>query len=319
MQVRRLLLASMLLLALPGSVPAQFKQGDPEGAKLGETRVQRMQIGITVEAVGGDCRGIVGYTAVPDDWPEQQVKIVEEDVSPGVRVSYRSVDGMAKAMQVSVPFLRRGEEAKAIVTFEVRRSSILPPDDPDVYVLPDLKKLDRQIRTFLTPSPGIECRDRKIRALAREIGADQQKAWKKVEAIYDWVRDKVEYKFDDQLRGALAALKTGAGDCEEMTSLFIAVCRAADVPARTVHVQGHCYPEFYLVDGEGKGHWFPCQAAGTRAFGEIPEFRPILQKGDSIRPPQNRRTPQRYLADHLSGTGAGGQPRVKFIRKMVAE
>ncbi len=306
----------MLWLGLSASAPAQFKQGDPQGAKLGEGRVQRMEVGITVNAVGGPCRGIVGYTAVPDEWPEQQVKIVEEEVSPGAKVSYRPVDGMAKAMVVRVPFLRAGEEAKAIVTFEVRRSAILVPDDPGIYLLPKLTKLDRKVRVFLAPSPKIESRDRKIRSLAKQIGADEQNAWEKVEAIYDWVRDNVEYK-NGPLKGALAALRDGNGDCEELTSLFIALCRASNVPARTVWVQGHCYPEFYLLDGKGKGHWFPCQAAGTRAFGEIPEYRPVLQKGDNVRPPYNRRVPKRYLANHLTGTG--GRPQVKFVRRMVSE
>jgi hypothetical protein len=130
------------------------------------------------------------------------------------------------------------------------------------------------------------------------------------------VRENVEYK-NGPIKGAAAALRDGTGDCEELTSLFIAICRAAGIPARTVWVEGHCYPEFYLLDKAGEGHWFPCQAAGTRAFGEIPELRPVLQKGDNIRPPYNRRDRQRYMANHL--TGAGGRPEVTFIRKMVSE
>ncbi|HWC91000.1 MAG TPA: transglutaminase domain-containing protein, partial [Pirellulales bacterium] len=79
---------------------------------------------------------------------------------------------------------------------------------------------------------------------------------------------------------------------------------------------GHCYPEFYLEDKEGKGYWFPCQAAGTRDFGGISEFRPILQKGDNFQVPE-RKDRQRYIAEHL--TGAGGRPSVEFIRTAVAE
>jgi len=312
------MIALVISLGLSGSAQAQFKQEDAQGAKLGEARVQRMQVGIVVNGMGVLCKGIVGYVAVPDEWPEQQVKIVEEDVSPGVKVSYQGVDGMAKAMEVKIPVLGPREEAKALVTFEVRRSPILPPDDTDMYVMPDLKKLDRQARMFLAPSPKIESRDPKIRSLAKQIGAAEPKAWKKVEAIYDWVRDHVEYKNGD-LKGALAALRDGTGDCEELTSLFVALCRASDVPARTVWVEGHSYPEFYLTDSKGVGHWFPCQAAGTRAFGEIPETRPILQKGDNIRPPYNRRDPKRYLANHLTGTAASGQPQVQFIRRMVSQ
>jgi len=302
----------MLLLCSVAS--AQFRQADPEGPPTGETKVQRMQAGITVRAVGGPCRGLVGYMAVPTDWPEQQVQIVEEDVSPSANVSYQMVDGMAKQMSVRFPYLAAGEEAHAMITFEVRRSTVLPPTDTERYMLPDKRTLEIDVRRCLGESPKIETRDRRIRALAREIGADAPNAWSRVEAIYDWVRENVEYK-NGPLKGAVAALEDKTGDCEELTSLFIAICRAADIPARTVWVEGHCYPEFYLADAEGTGHWLPCQAAGTRSFGGIPELRPVLQKGDNIRPSYNRRDRQRYLANHLGGTG--GRPQVRFVRKML--
>jgi len=217
---------------------------------------------------------------------------------------------------VRIRSLPAGREAKALVTFEIRRSAILPPENPQSYVLPEVKKLDRKLRVYLAPSPKIECRDARIRKQAKQIVSEKATAWDNVEAIYDWVRENVKYK-NGPLKGALAALRDGTGDCEELTSLFIALCRASDVPARTVWVKGHCYPEFYLSDAQGKGHWFPCQAAGSRAFGGIPELRPILSKGDSFRPPYNRRDRQRYPAEHL--TGAGGRPRVKFIREVVSE
>jgi len=123
------------------------------------------------------------------------------------------------------------------------------------------------------------------------------------------------------LKGAKAALKDGVGDCEELTSLFIAICRAADIPARTVWVEGHCYPEFYLEDKAGKGHWFPCQAAGSREFGGITEFRPILQKGDNFRPPSGGKERQRYMAEFLTGSKAknAGEPQHQFVRKNLGK
>lgn len=318
MRVHVLIGVLILSLITTSSAPAQFREGDPDGLKLGETRVQRMESGFIVRASGGACRGIVGYTTVPIEWPEQQVKIVAEDISPEAKVSYQTVDGTAKMMVLRIPFLQAGAEAKAVVTFEITRRTILAPDDTDAYQLPDVKKLAPSLRPYLGVSPKIESRDRKIVALAKQIGADEKVAWDKVEEIYDWVRENVEYK-NGPLKGAVAALRDGTGDCEELTSLFIAICRAADVPARTVWLEGHCYPEFYLVDAEGKGQWFPCQAAGSRAFGEIPELRPILSKGDSFRPPYNRRDRQRYLQHHLTGTPTGGRPQVRFVRKMITE
>ena len=97
------------------------------------------------------------------------------------------------------------------------------------------------------------------------------------------------------------------GDCEELTSLFVAMCRANGIPARSVWIPGHCYPEFYLEDDEGAGHWIPCQAAGTRAFGSMPDYRLVLQKGDNFKVPEHRKT-QRYMAEFLRVKSAGGSP-----------
>lgn len=298
---------------------AQFRQEDPKetSTSLGEAQTQRWQAGIIVRAGSGGCRGIVGYTTVPTDWAEQTVRIVDEDISPRARVSYKMVSGMAKQMEIRIPMLPAGETANAVVTFEVERRTILPPTDTSVYKIPEASEIEPIVRKFLAPSPLIESTDRTIRNLAREIITPVEGDWEKVEAIYDWVRENVEYK-NGPIKGALAALRDKTGDCEELTSLFIAMCRCSGVPARTVWVDGHCYPEFYLVDGEGKGHWFPCQAAGSRAFGGIPEFRPALQKGDNIRPSYNRYKPQRYLADHLTGSGSS-RPSVQFIRKQVQQ
>ena len=63
----------------------------------------------------------------------------------------------------------------------------------------------------------------------------------------------------------------------------------------------------------------PCQSAGTREFGEITEFAPILQKGDNFRPPKNSRERQRYMAEFLTGmpTPGGAGPQATFIREVV--
>jgi len=311
-----------ILLSFCFSTPSwgQFKSEQPEGPKLGQSQTTLWRVGMIIKASAGACRGLSGYVPIPTDWPEQEVRIVDEEKTSDVSISYETVDGGVRLMNVRISRLAAGEEAKAVLTVEVRRSILLPPEDTSQFVLPDVKKLPADIRRYLQPSPKIESRDPKIRELAKEIGADETGAWRKVEAIYDWVREKVKYQ-NGPLKGALAALKDGTGDCEELTSLFIAICRAADIPARTVWVPGHCYPEFYLCDKEGRGYWFPCQAAGTREFGGISELRPVLQKGDNFRPPKNGKERQRYMAEFLTGTPmpGGGKPQVTFIRETVAK
>ena len=289
---------------------------EEKGIRLDKQVVQRYQFGMIVHANNCVCRGVFGTVPFPAEWPEQEIRIVDEEFTPEVRrVEYRTLPGGAKQMLIYMPTIAYGETAKALITVEVRRSSILGPRDPTIFKIP--KKLKPADRRYLMASPLIESRNTKIRSLAKKIVKDKESAWEKVEAIYDWVRDHVEYK-DSKIKGALAALRDGDGDCEELTSLFIALCRASKIPARTVWVPGHCYPEFMLADEEKKNHWIPCQAAGTRSFGDMPELRPILQKGDNFKVPEKKK-PQRYIAEFLrvKSVAGGGKPRVTFVRELL--
>jgi hypothetical protein len=221
-------------------------------------------------------------------------------------------------MVFTIANLPGGEEARAVITYEVTKRAMVPPKHTSVFVLPDPKKLDSQVRPYLAQSPMIESTNPKFKALATQVMADKTTAWEKIEAIYDQVREKV--KADErggQTRGAIEALKVGHGNHEDLTGVFIALCRSVDVPARTVWVYQHCYPEFYLVDGEGKGFWLPCEMLGDKLFGGTSEQRPILQKGDNFRNPKNPRNRMRFLPEQL--TGAGGGPNVEFIRRMGEE
>ena len=311
-------LALGLVLVWSGAARAQFDEPESgKGAGFGEATTKRYRAGVVVEAVGGACKGLMATIAVPTDWPEQEVRIDGEELSPAVRpIKYRMLGNTVKQMLVEIPVLAAGQRAQAIVTFEVRRRTILAPEDTSIFVEP--KKVPKEFRVFTGPSPYIESRHPQIRALAKEAIAGKEGAWAKVEALYDVTREKIQFK-DMPLKGALQALRDGDGDCEELSSLFIALCRANDIPARTVWVPGHCYAEFYLEDDAGKGHWFPCQPAGTRAFGEIPEMRPVLQKGDNFKVPE-KKDAQRYVAEFLKGVpvaGGGGKPKVQWVREYV--
>ncbi len=315
MNLQRLLTAVLILLCSVSSAWAQFQETqDVKGPKLGEAQVQRWQFGMAIQATGGPCSKLVGYVPLPTEWPEQQLSITEEDFSPNVRVGYEMVEGTVKLMVVRIPRLAPGEEAKAIVTYEVRRRPMSPPDRPGIYVFPDPQKLPRNVRPYLANSPLIESRSPKIKALLKQVGADKEKAWEKIEATYDWVRENVQHKKGPP-KGALAALRDRSGGAEDLTALFVALCRAREVPARTVWVSGHCYPEFYLLDDEGKGHWFPCEMVGGRIFGGVAEQRPIVEKGDSFRPPYDRRERQSFLKEYLTGEiPPGAKPKTRFIR-----
>ncbi len=322
----RLPLAAACWIALAAACIGQAREASAPDDSPGQWVASRWKVGMVVIAEGSGFHGLVGTTTVPTDWPEQRVREVEEDLSPGVAVSYQRIEGVARQMLVKIPSLADGRQAKAVVTFDIKRLLQKPPRETDAFRLPG-KRPDSKLVNYLRPSPYIESSAPEVLKLAKEVGADKEKAWEKVEAIYDWVR--AEVKFEDnrggQVKGVLATLRDRTGDCDEMTSLFIALCRANSIPARTVRVPGHVYPEFYLLDRDGKGLWFPCQAAGTRAFGGMPDPRPILQKGDNVRVTEaggkKKTTTVRLLPDTLVGPpgAGGGKPRLKLVCERVDE
>lgn len=315
----RWLLFGLVLLLVPGSACAQFKAPTAgKGPTLGGESTTRVKLGVVVKASAAIFRA-VATVPVPTDWPEQRVRIIHEDVSPAVRkLTYRDITGGGglRQMVVVIPQLPAGQEARALVTFEVTRCALVAPEATAGYSIP--KRLSRPLRINIGPSPYIESRHPKIIAAAREAVAERQEAWEQVEAIYDWTRRHVAYK-NGKLKGAVRALYDHEGYTDELTSLFIALCRVRKIPARTVFVPGHCYAEFYLEDDEGQGHWFPCQPAGPRSFGGIDELRPILQKGDNFKNPENSKEKLRWVKEYFHASGRGRRPRVKFINEPVAE
>jgi transglutaminase-like putative cysteine protease len=75
----------------------------------------------------------------------------------------------------------------------------------------------------------------------------------------------LEKKPTVSLPSAREVLRTRVGDCNEHTTLFVAMARALGIPSRIsvglVSVHGafyyHAWPEVYLADGRSRGMWLP--------------------------------------------------------------
>ncbi len=315
--MRRILIA-LILTAVPAVAHGQFKTPNGSGgSRLGPATTQRVRVGVVIKA-GGSVFNSLATIPVPDQWPEQRVRIVNEDITPSyVDVSYRNMKAEGvRLMVVAIPRLPAGAEARALVTFEVTTSALVAPTDTTVYHVP--KRLGRKMVVNVGTSPYIESRHPKIVKAAKRAVAEQEGAWEKVRAIYDWVRDNVVYT-EGPLKGAARTLADRQGGADELTSLFVAMCRAQKIPSRTVFVYGDCYAEFYLQDDDGGGHWFPCQVAGVPSFGAIEAPRAIFQKGDNFRNPQNPKQRQRFVKEYFTAAGRGKAPNVKFVRELVAQ
>jgi len=313
------LLAPVLAAVAEEESKAQ-KPAATRGPKLGEPDVQKWKIGMSVSASGGAVGRLTGTATVPMKWPEQGLKLIDKDLSPGVTLGYKSF-GTATQMVVNIPRVADGKEVHAILTIEVTRYTLLAPEETDVYVVPGAETLPPAFKQYLSPSQLIESNHARIKAIAKQLAEGQTKAWPHVRAIYDWVRKTIKYQKNAPLTGCVDAIDKGSGDCNQLTSAFIAICRASGIPARTVRIPDHCYPEFYLLDDKGEGYWFPAEVSGTEDFGGIFTHTPILQKGDAFRitAPGAKTETFRLLPSNLTGANgkSGGKPEMKLICEPV--
>ena len=142
-----------------------------------------------------------------------------------------------KAIDTSYPFQTKTDElGNQVLVFFV---DDLPPfgtrlirirAEINHYSFPR-ETADTNLTGYLQPEPFIESTHPDIVRLAsRFAGADSGQT---AEKIYNWVSSQIKDRgYAKENFGALHALKTGQGDCTEFMYLFIALCRANNIPAR---------------------------------------------------------------------------------------
>lgn len=336
---------------------AQFqfqKEGDNNpsrseyGPQRGASESQIWKAGIVIKP-GAHMENVVVSIPIPMDWPEQEIVKIDEkktDASMSAKIQYEIVNGGAKQMVLRLGRLRPHREVEIVVEVDMVNYELIPPEDPEkTYVIS--KRLPKDVQQYVKESPKIECNNTIFRTMFNEITKDQDSDWEKVEAIYRFVQDNVNYNDagrDKEAKGAMELIKMPKGewegDCKDMCCLFVAICRAGKIPARLVRVPEHCYAEFYLELNEDlaakqsaeaaqspgetpgrrgpkkqvatPGFWFPCQVAGTYAFGGVPERRPILGKGDSFPDPDTKKGKKMFLTECFEGNLMPESPKPKF-------
>jgi transglutaminase-like putative cysteine protease len=127
---------------------------------------------------------------------------------------------------------------------------------------------DPEAARYLTPEPLIESDAPEIVAEAERALQGIVGARPRAERLTRYVNLLLDKKPTVSLPSALEVLRTKVGDCNEHTALYVAMARAAGLPARIavglVYVRGaqgafyyHAWPEVYLDEGDGRGLWLP--------------------------------------------------------------
>jgi len=288
----------------------------PEALPPRTYETQRWEFGLEIQG-NGLATGIIATVPIPIEWPEQSIQVVEEKQSDGVtRISYKELGDQSKQMIIKIDRLNAGDVLIGSVVMDIDKRVVEGPHDPTRYRFATAKET-RTMRKYLRSSPHIETTNRRVRQFVDTIPVNEtDSAWEQVQTIYEFLRDHIEYEFDTQIRSCMEAIECQRGDCEELSSLFIAACRNRKIPARAVWIPDHTFAEFYLVDDQGKGHWFPAQLAGDYAFGSMQESRPILQKGDRFKIADHPKE-LRYVQPTLKARHAEAAPSLKWIMQRI--
>lgn len=285
----------------------------PPGFELSHPQTYRLRVAIRVDASPGPVQSVIATCPVPIDWPEQSVKLIAQTGPPGARIRVSTVEGQAGMLTASIPALPAGGSAVVERVYEVTRYRLRCTLDPQELRVP--AKPPPDLRAHLIAAPGVEVTDRRVVQLAESLARPKARPWETVRGYFDWVRQNISFQ-TGAFRGAAGALETRAGDCEDLTALFVALCRSQGIPARTVWIEGHAYGEFHLEDGQGRGYWIPAQLSGPEWFGEMGEYGPILQKGDRMYDALRRRY-VRYVPE--SARAFGGTVRLSSVREMLGD
>ena len=115
------------------------------------------------------------------------------------------------------------------------------------------------LKAFLLPSRFIESAHPEIIALARRLrGKTPVDTTRK---LYEWVKGNIVYPgYAGNIKGALQTLRQGKGDCTGQAALFVALCRACNIPARPV--TGFVCPNNCVLNPAALHNWAEFKTQG---------------------------------------------------------
>lgn len=118
------------------------------------------------------------------------------------------------------------------------------------------RNFTQRFQAELAEEPLLQVNNRQITSLAVRIAGNSRDPRVVAERINRWVHDSLAKEITITVPSALQVLRDRRGDCNEHTQLYVALARAAGIPARIAtglaYVNGkfyyHAWPEVWLRD-----------------------------------------------------------------------
>ncbi|MBI3946922.1 MAG: transglutaminase domain-containing protein [Armatimonadetes bacterium] len=187
-----------------------------EESPMGWTMVRQSRESALREPPGQPTEDLVYSAAVPANVPVRNPRFVRF-----LRVELTGAD----LSTLSLATERQRQETAESGLLEVRSERV------DTGKAPSLPISAPAMALYLSPETLIQSDDPAIVDAARAAAGGERNAWRAAVSIGRWVHDSVEKSPAISVPSALDVLRTRKGDCNEHTALFVALARAAGIPA----------------------------------------------------------------------------------------
>ena len=228
---------------------------DDEKYKLGDKRIAEVTLTHEVKVEGsGFLRELEFYISLPEDRLHQ--KIISKKLIP-------DADGIVEDQwdQKFAAYKYIDEKSPQVI----QTSMIVETEISEIsyFIFPDkcgtLSDIPQNIRErYTTDGSKYQIDDPIIQNLVKKIVGPEKNPYWIARKIFNCVGEKLEYKMEGGWNIAPFVLERGTGSCSEYTFSFIALCRAAGLPARyvgclkvryddaSIDEAFHRWPEIYL-------------------------------------------------------------------------
>ncbi len=231
-----------------------------------QSGVVTVEIDLTGQEQGKEARLWVPYPVSDNDQVVSDIRASGDYSSIGVYT-----DTVYSTPILYAEWPKEAKTRKLVFSFSVIRQEVIRRDFPAKQ--PSWNSAD--YAEFLKPT-SLGPIDGDVKTLADSISKGKQTVLEKAKAIYDWTCENT-YRNPETVgcgKGDVCELlKDPGGKCTDISSLFVAIARAAGVPAREIFsirlgkkgheditTWQHCWAEFFLP---GYG-WVPVDPADVR-------------------------------------------------------
>ncbi|MDX2475089.1 MAG: transglutaminase domain-containing protein [Candidatus Krumholzibacteria bacterium] len=212
-----------------------------------------------ISEVGEDAEAVIWVT-LPPTWHGQEITLgdivpepvaILDDPASGNRI----IEWRVQPEAVASDPLREVSQLFFHYDFEVRELAVRKHG---VAAVGAYDRDEAQYLRYTKEEPGIQT-DGRIRDLAREIAGSETEPYAIGRLLYGWILDNLEFKPNGVTDWDAMSIRDGRqGNCDQFSTLFVALCRSVGIPARTVantYNWGgrHVFAEI-IVPGQG---WVP--------------------------------------------------------------